>query len=154
MLHTVMRSSIVIASMVDAAVFVGVADAAVHAEPADDRQDDVLGVDAGRQRAVDVDAADLQRIERQALRGEDVADLRGADAERDGAERTVRGRVAVAAGDGHARLRQSQFGADHMNDALVLAAGSARRPELNAELAAVALERGRHLFGGDVEERP
>ena len=46
MLQIVIRSSIVIASSVAAAVLVGEADAAVHAEPADDRQDDVLGVDA------------------------------------------------------------------------------------------------------------
>ena len=75
----------------------------------------------GRQPAVDVDAADLQRLDRQALRRQDVADLRRADAHRDGAERAVRGRVAVAAGDGHARLRQAELRADHVHDALFVA---------------------------------
>ena len=102
-----------------AAVLVGEADAALDAEAADDRQDDVLRVDARRQPAVDVDAPDLQRIERQALRREHVAHLRGADAERDGAERAVRRRVAVAARDRHARLRETELRADHVDDALV-----------------------------------
>ena len=153
MLQTVMRSSMVMRVDRRAAVFVGVADAAIHAEAADDRQNDVLGVDAGQERAVDIDTADLQGIERQALRGEDVADLRGADAERHGAKRAVGRRVTVSAGDGHSGLRQTELGSDDMHDALVLAAGSARRPQLNAELPAVALERGGHLFGGDVDER-
>jgi hypothetical protein len=43
-----------------AGVFVGVADAAVGAEQADDVEDDVLGVDAGAGVAVDLDAADLE----------------------------------------------------------------------------------------------
>jgi hypothetical protein len=47
----------------------------VDAEAADDRQDDVLGVDAAIERAVDLDAAHLQRVERQALRGQHVAHL-------------------------------------------------------------------------------
>ena len=95
-----------------AAVLVRVADAAVDAEPPDDRQDHVLGIDAGRELAVDVDAADLERLERQALRGEHVAHLRRADAERDGAERAVRRRVAVAARDRHPGLRQPELRAD------------------------------------------
>ena len=44
---------------------------------------------------------------------------RRADAERDGAERAVRGRVAVAARDGHARLREPQLRPDDVDDALV-----------------------------------
>ncbi len=154
MLQIVMRSSIVIRSMRRAAVLVGEADAALDAEPADDRQDDVLRVDARRQLAVDVDAAHLQRIQRQALRGEHVADLRRADAERDGAERAVRRGVAVAAGDRHARLRQPELGPDDVDDALVLGAVAAGRPQLDAELPAVALERRRHLLGGEIDERP
>ena len=110
MLQIVIRSSIVMASSVAAAVLVGVAVAALDAEAADDRQDHVLGVDARRQPAVDVDAADLQRLERQALRREHVAHLRGADAEGDRADGAVRRRVAVAARDRHARLREAERG--------------------------------------------
>ena len=92
-----------------AAVLVREADAALHAEAADDRQDHVLRVHAGAKLAVDVDAPNLQRIEREALRREHVAHLRGADAEGDGAERAVRRRVAVAAGDRHARLGEAEL---------------------------------------------
>src|SRR5436190_952543 len=56
-----------------AAVLIRIADTAVHSELADDRQDDVLRVDAFRQPAVHVDAAHFQRIEREALGREDVA---------------------------------------------------------------------------------
>ena len=66
-------------------------------------EDDVLGVDARTQPAVHLDAADLELVHREALRGEDVAHLRRADAEGDGAERAVRGGVRVAAADRHAR---------------------------------------------------
>ena len=55
---------------------------------------------------------------RQRLRGEHVLDLAGADAERQRAERAVRGRVAVAAHDRHARLREALLGPDHVHDAL------------------------------------
>ena len=67
MLQIVMRSSIVMRSMRRAAALVARSRRRPDAEPADDRQDDVLGVDARRELAVDVDAPDLQRIERQAL---------------------------------------------------------------------------------------
>ena len=46
------------------AVLVRVADAALDAEATDDRQDDVLRVDAGIQPAVDVDPPHFQRVER------------------------------------------------------------------------------------------
>ena len=97
-----------------------------------------LAYTPGARRAVDLDAPDLQRLDRQALRGEHVADLRGADAEGDRAERAVRGRVAVAARDGHARLGQPELRPDDVDDALVAAVG---RRRADAELAAVALER-------------
>ena len=132
-----------------AAVFVREADAAIDAEAADDREDDVLGVHAGSQPPVDFDPAHLQRIERQALRGQHVADLRGADAEGERAERAVRRGVAVAAGDRHARLRQSELRPDHVHDPLVVAV---ERPQRNARFAAVALERRGHLLGHQIEE--
>src|SRR5207237_599420 len=49
---------------------------------------------------------------------------------------------------------QPELRADDVHDPLVLAAGTAGREQLDAELAAVPLEGDRHLFGGDVQERP
>ena len=84
-------------------------------------QDDVLRVEPGASVPVDVDAPDLQRLHRQALRRQHVAHLRGADPERQGAERAVRRGVTVAADDRHARLGQPELRPDHMDDALATA---------------------------------
>ena len=121
-----------------AGVLIREARPALDAEPADDRENDVLRVDARAQIAVDLDAAHLHRQHGERLRREHVAHLRGADAERQRAERAVRGRVAVAAGDRHARLREPQFGADDVDDALRAAAEVEER---DAVRPAVALER-------------
>jgi hypothetical protein len=45
--------------------------------------------------------------------------LAGANAKRQGPKRAVRGGMAIAADDGHARLGDPQFRADHMHDALL-----------------------------------
>src|SRR5262249_60586919 len=118
------------------AVLVGVADAALYAEPADDGENHVFRIDAAAQRPTHLDAPHLQRIEREALRREHVADLRRSDPEGDRAERAVRRRVAVAARDRHARLRQAELGPDHVDDPLVVVVG---RPQADARVAAVAL---------------
>src|SRR5262249_60423031 len=102
-----------------AGVLVGVADAAVHPEAVDDPEDDVLGVDAGTQPAVHLDAAHAELVHRQALARQHVTDLRRADAEGDGAERAVRRGVRIAAADRHAWLRQPALGADHLHAALL-----------------------------------
>ena len=130
-------------------VLVGVSDAAVHAEAADDVQDDILGVDAGRELAVHVDAADLGLADRHGLRGEDVAHLACADAKSDRSECTVRGGVGVAAGDRGAGLRDTLFGTDDMNDAL-LAAGKIE--EGNSGFGAVLTEFLHHGVGERVGE--
>ncbi len=114
-------------------------------------EDHVLRVDAAGQPAADADAPHLQRIHRETLRGEDVAHLRRADAERDGAERAVRRGVAVAAGDGHPRLREPQLGPDDVHDALD-PAREIEQPDPGG--AAVALQRRQHVLGHDVQERP
>ena len=84
------------------------------------------------------------------LRRQHVRHLAGADAERQRAERAVRAGVAVAADDGHARLRQPQLGADDVHDPLPLAA---QRVQLDAELVAVLLERRDLRRRGGVEHR-
>jgi len=98
------------------------AGAAVDPDHADHVQDQVLGADAVAQCAVDGDRQRLRLALQQALRGQHVADFRGADAERQRAERAMRRGVAVAADDGHARLGDAEFRADHVHDAAVRAA--------------------------------
>ena len=134
-----------------AGIFVGVADPTVHAEAADDLEDDVLGVDPGRQPARHADAADLQRIHRQALRREHVADLRGPDPEGDRAERAVSGGVAVAARDGHPGLGEAELRPDHVHDALRAAAQVEQR---NPRFPGVPLERREHVLRHPIAERP
>ena len=102
-----------------ARVLDAVAGAAVGGDLADEVQDQVLGRDAAAELAVD---AQLQRLGlrlQQRLRGQHVLDFAGADAEGQRAERAVRGGVAVAADDRHARLRVAQLGADDVDDALL-----------------------------------
>ena len=98
------------------------------------------------------DAADLQRIHRQALRREHVADLRRADAERHGAECAVRRGVAVAAGDGHARLRQPQLRPDDVDDAL--RAAVADRTVGTPLPRTFRSSADEHVLGHHVAERP
>ena len=107
------------------------------ADPGDHREHDVLGGDAVAELAVDGDRHRPERLQRQGLGGEHVLDLGGADAEGQGAERPVRGGVAVAADDGHARLGEAQLRADHVHDALL---GVAHRKDRDAELLAVAAQ--------------
>ena len=96
------------------------AGAAGGADLADDRQDDVLGGHAGRQGAVDGDAHVLRLLLDQRLGGEDVLDLRGADAVGQRPEGAVGRGVAVAADDGRARQGEALLGADDVDDALAL----------------------------------
>ena len=115
-----------------------VAGAAGRAELADDGEDDVLGGDAERQAAFDRHAHVLGRLLDQRLRGEHVLDLGGADAEGQRAERAVRGGVAVAAHDRHARQGQALLGADHVHDA---AARIVQAEVGHVEVGDVLLER-------------
>jgi len=64
-------------------------------------------------------------------------DLAGADAESESPEGAVGGRMAVAADDGHPRLREPQFGSDDVDDA---ASGMGGAVEGNTEFGAVFLE--------------
>ena len=116
-------------------------------EPADDGEDHVLGVDAAGELSAHLDASHARSCQRQALGGEYVAHLAGADPEGDGAEGAVRRGVAVPAGDRHAGLGEAELGSDHVHDALATAFGV---EELDAVLAAARLERLHHLLGEGV----
>ena len=138
-----------------------VTDGAGDADLADRGQDQVLGGDAEAELALVADPHRPRLGLDQALGGQHVLDLAGADPERQRAERAVRGGVRVAAHDRHARLGDAELGADHVHDPLVR---GAERVQRDAELRAVALERldldagelvadlGRHgcAVGGDV----
>ena len=127
-----------------AAVFDDVAGAAGDADLLDDGQHQVLGGYATAERTLDVDRQRLRLALQQALRGQHVADLGGADAEGQRTEGAVRARVAVATDDRLARARQAQFRADDVDDA---AARVLQLQEFDAELRAVAFKL-RHLAGG------
>ncbi len=101
-----------------AGVLDGVAGGSGGADLADDVEDDVLGGDAEGEFAIDGDAEGLGLGLRQRLRGHDVLDFAGADAEGECAEGSVGGGVRVAADDGHAGLGRAELGPDHVDDAL------------------------------------
>ena len=116
-----------------------VADRAGDAHLADRGQDQVLGGDAEAELAVVVDPHRLGLLLHQALRGQHVLDLAGADPERQRAERAVRGGVRVAAHDRHARLGDAELRADHVHDPLMLGAERVDRdPELRALCSSVS----------------
>jgi hypothetical protein len=139
MLQMVMRASMRERADGLAGVFEHVPGAAADADLGDDRQDDVFGGDAFGSLPSTRDSQVLGALE-QALGGQHVLDFAGADAEGQRAKRAVRGGVAVAADDGHARLGQAQLRADHVHDALP---GAVQPIERDAELGAV----GFHLVG-------
>ena len=116
-----------------AAVLQHVALSATRADARDHREDEVLGRDAVRQRAVDGDRHGLEGLERQRLRGEHVLDLARANSEGERTEGAVGRGVRVAADHGHAGLGETELRAHHVDDALVLAAqGEERHAELRA----------------------
>ena len=129
-----------------AAIFVGVADAALGAKPGDDVKNDVLGVDAGRKVAFDVDPSHLELVHCHGLRGEDIADLGRSDSEGDRTEGAVSGGVGIPTSDSRARLGDALLGTDDVNDALP----SAREIEIgHAEIVGIAAK----LFDHGVRER-
>ena len=113
--------------------------AAGGADAPDDREHHVLRGHAAPELAVDADQHRLRALHEQALRGEHVLDLGGADAPRERAERAVRAGVRVAAHDGHAGQRRAGLRTDHVHDAL--ARVEEREVGLRAERADVRVER-------------
>ena len=79
-----------------------------------------------------------------------MAHLAGADAERQRAERSVRGGVTVAADDGHAGLRESLFGTHDVHDALLVAGQVVKT---NAEVGAILFHLIELGFADGVENR-
>ena len=119
------------------------------ADGVQDAERGVLRGDTRRQRPLDAHLHGERPRLAQTLRREHVLDLGGADAEREGAESAVRGRVRVAADDDAARLRQPQLRADDVHDALPAVAGAEAG---DAALVAVALQRV-HLRAGSSRPR-
>ncbi|MNZ51345.1 hypothetical protein D3C78_691550 [compost metagenome] len=115
--------------------------AAGGADLADDRQDDVLGGDAGGQLALHAHPHVLHLLRHQALGRQHVLDLGGADAVGQRAEGAVGGGVRVAADHGHARQGGALLRADHVDDAL---AAVVHLEFEDAEVVAVLVE-GLHL---------
>ncbi len=119
------------------------AGAAGSADRPDNMQDQVLCGHAWAQVAFDAYFHGLRLLEQQGLRGENMLDLAGADAERERADPAMAGGVAVAADNGRAGQRESQFRADDMHDALV----DVGRAEIaDAEFRGVSFQR-RQLLG-------
>ena len=132
-----MRSSIDSAADRRAPVLDRLARAARDADPADDREHEVLRADARAERPVHRDRQRLRLALQEALRREHVRDLGRADPERERAEGAVGAGVAVAADDRHARLREPELRADHVHDA---APRITQAQQLEAVLARVALQ--------------
>src|SRR5260370_22947751 len=120
-----------------AAIFRHVAVSAADADLPDNGENQVLRGDAFGTLAVDKNVQRLRTRLHQTLRGEDVLDFAGADAERQRTDRSVRRRVAVAANDGLSRLCDAELGTDDVHDALMLAV---HVEEAYAGFAAVFLE--------------
>ena len=109
------------------------------ADLADDRQDDVFGLQSLAQPARHLDSQRVRPLSLpESLRRQDMLDLAGADAKGQCSEGAVGARVAVAANDRRARQRDAQLGTDHVHDPLVSALDIVER---DAELAAVGPHR-------------
>jgi len=100
---------------------------------------DVLRRHAARERPFDVNAHVLHLLRHQALRGEDVLDLGGADAVGEAGECPVRAGVRVAAHDRHAGKRRTLLRPNDVDDALALV--EVREINLGAEFLHVRIER-------------
>ena len=109
------------------------------ADVADDRQRNVLSGHARAQRTLDPYQHRLHLFLQQALGGEHVLDLGGADAMRQTAECTMRGGVRVAANHRHARQRGAVLRSDDVDDALPRVLK--REIRLGADRADVGVQR-------------
>ena len=150
MLQTVMRPSMESARIASPAYSTTWPAAAADANFADDGENNVLGGNAFAAFSVDHNVHGLGFVLLHALRGQHVLDFARADAESQRAERAVRGSVAVAANDCLPGLRQAQFRANHVDDALVVAEHIEQR---DAGLAAIAFQRVKLPARGRIQDR-
>ena len=90
---------------------------APDADPADQRQDHVLGGDALLQAPAELYGQRPGSTLQQTLGSEDVGDLGRADTEGQRTERAVSSRMAVATDDRHARPGRALLRSDHVHDA-------------------------------------
>ena len=97
-----------------------------------------LAVTPVGQLSLDGDAEGLGLGLRQRLRGENVLNFAGADAESQGSKRAVGAGVRIAADNGHAGLGDAELGADNMNDALL---AGVHVVEFDAEVGAILAQR-------------
>ena len=95
--------------------------------------------------AVEAHLTGFRLVLQQALGGEHVLDFRRADAKCQRPKGPVGRRMAIAADDGHARLREPQLGADDVHNPLVFAVQVLQG---DPELAAVDAHL-LDLLGGD-----
>ena len=120
------------------AIFDHVAGPAGSAGFADDRKSDVLGSDAGPERAFDFDLHIFRFFLNEGLGCKHVFDFARADAVRERAECAVRRRVAVSADDRHSGLRPALLRTDYVHDALAYVVDAV---VCDSEVLGVVLER-------------
>jgi hypothetical protein len=89
---------------------------------ADNMENDVLGAHTGRELTIDLYPHVLAPLCDQALRGEDMLDLAGANAEGQRTKRAMGGRVAVTADHGRAGEGETLLRPDDMDNSLSLIA--------------------------------
>src|SRR5205814_7219080 len=100
-------------------------------------ENDILRAHARCEPSVDANLEAFRLRLEETLRGEDVRDLRRADAEGKRSECTVRARVAVTAYDSHSRLREAELWPNDVHDSLPLVA---ERIERDAEFGAILVQ--------------
>ncbi len=110
----------------------------------------VFGRHAGVQLPVDLQFERLWEALQQRLCGKHVLDLAGADAERQSPKRAMGRSMAVAANDGHPRLRVAQLGTDDMDNTLLRVV---QVVVLDAKLLAIVAKRIDLFFRDQVENR-
>ena len=101
--------------------------AAAGADLGDHGEDHILSGNARRQPSIKVHTEIFRFALEQALRREHHLDFAGADPMREGAERAVRGRVAISTNERPAGLRQAKLGTNHVDDSLLRAAEVVQR---------------------------
>ncbi len=86
--------------------------------PADDRQSEILGVGPFGKSAINRDPHSFHALHDQALRRQEMLDVGSPDTKCQGAEGAMRGRMGIAARDGHAGQDLALLRSDDMKNAL------------------------------------